>query len=656
MRKIYALLLLISSCYMAISQNVGVGTSTPDASAKLDISSTNQGLLIPRVSLSNVSTFGLSGGTSTAGMVVYNTNASITGGYGVGFYYWAGVWNKVATGNPLPAVLNNGQIWIGNASNAPIANTMSGDVTLSNTGVATVQDNSVDGTDISITAEANGDLMYYNGTDWVRLAAGTSGQILRTNGAAAPSWSDPNALFVFENGLTESAPNIVRLGGTLVQNTTIAQGGFTMDYTATSVDAFSVDGTTFSVDAANNRVGIGTAAPTEMLNVNGSTLIPNGASYWIGNNADAGDRLRLHHTGANAYIDYATGDLNFRSGTTTMATFGSNGNIGVNTGISNLYRFYTYNQQLTANGDGQATIYAYRTRDSQNDGTAYSQSASNSAVKGYNYWGDVYTFGVSGFCYNDYTRTGGVLGAQQGGSYWGSLGYKNSGSATYGGYFTSTATGGGYLPTSALSGIGSASYGGVIGAWTKGEVMGQVNSGQIFATYNIGDEYTSGKQVQLVETSGDNRIAAYSVTSPDIKVYDNGNESLNNGSTFVSFNAAFISLLGEKPTITVTPMGECNGLYISNISEQGFEVKELGSGSSNVAFLWIAVARRIDADKHTSVPNVLLSRDFDEKMNGVMFDENNLEQHAAPVWWDGQQIRFDEVPKRQTPKQEELAH
>src|ERR1041385_3880934 len=41
---------------------------------------------------------------------------------------------------------------------------------------------------------AQGDILYYNGSDWVRLAAGTSGKVLQTNGAAAnPSWVTPGA-------------------------------------------------------------------------------------------------------------------------------------------------------------------------------------------------------------------------------------------------------------------------------------------------------------------------------------------------------------------------------------------------------------------------------------------------------------------------------
>jgi hypothetical protein len=55
---------------------------------------------------------------------------------------------------------------------------------------AKIAANAVDGTKIALGSDAQGDVMYYSGTDWVRLGAGTSGQYLKTNGAAAnPEWA-----------------------------------------------------------------------------------------------------------------------------------------------------------------------------------------------------------------------------------------------------------------------------------------------------------------------------------------------------------------------------------------------------------------------------------------------------------------------------------
>ncbi len=48
----------------------------------------------------------------------------------------------------------------------------------------------VDGTEIRLGSDAQGDIMYYSGTDWVRLTAGASGQTLVTAGGSAnPRWA-----------------------------------------------------------------------------------------------------------------------------------------------------------------------------------------------------------------------------------------------------------------------------------------------------------------------------------------------------------------------------------------------------------------------------------------------------------------------------------
>ena len=49
--------------------------------------------------------------------------------------------------------------------------------------------NAVDGTKIALGSDALGDIMYYNGTDYVRLPAGTNGQVLGLAGGI-PSWGD----------------------------------------------------------------------------------------------------------------------------------------------------------------------------------------------------------------------------------------------------------------------------------------------------------------------------------------------------------------------------------------------------------------------------------------------------------------------------------
>ena len=51
--------------------------------------------------------------------------------------------------------------------------------------------NSVDGSHLKIGTPVVGDVIYYNGTDYIRLAKGTAAQVLTMNGGAtAPSWAD----------------------------------------------------------------------------------------------------------------------------------------------------------------------------------------------------------------------------------------------------------------------------------------------------------------------------------------------------------------------------------------------------------------------------------------------------------------------------------
>ena len=56
------------------------------------------------------------------------------------------------------------------------------------TGTITPSDNTVTGAKIALGSDAAGDVMYYNGTNYVRLAKGTNGEVL-TLASGVPSWA-----------------------------------------------------------------------------------------------------------------------------------------------------------------------------------------------------------------------------------------------------------------------------------------------------------------------------------------------------------------------------------------------------------------------------------------------------------------------------------
>ncbi|HNS41343.1 MAG TPA: hypothetical protein PKN22_01175 [Taishania sp.] len=90
-----ALMLALGFSKNGLSQNIGINTSgaTPDASAGLDISFTDKGLLIPRVNITNLNAASPITSPATS-LLVYNTNATT----GLGYYYWDGSrWVNLST-------------------------------------------------------------------------------------------------------------------------------------------------------------------------------------------------------------------------------------------------------------------------------------------------------------------------------------------------------------------------------------------------------------------------------------------------------------------------------------------------------------------------------------------------------------------------------
>lgn len=110
---------------------VGIGTTNPDASSSLDITSNSTGLLIPRVNLININNGILPVLTPATSLLVYNTNPTVVGGSGVGYYYWNGTvwtklfttfdekWSRSATGQLYPTTLSD---LVGIGTNNPFAN------------------------------------------------------------------------------------------------------------------------------------------------------------------------------------------------------------------------------------------------------------------------------------------------------------------------------------------------------------------------------------------------------------------------------------------------------------------------------------------------------------------------------------------------------
>ena len=82
--RLVGLALLLAAPVAARAQSVGIGTTTPDAKAALDIRATDKGLLVPRLTASQRAAIA----SPPQGLMVYQTDGTAGGGPITGFWLW----------------------------------------------------------------------------------------------------------------------------------------------------------------------------------------------------------------------------------------------------------------------------------------------------------------------------------------------------------------------------------------------------------------------------------------------------------------------------------------------------------------------------------------------------------------------------------------
>jgi len=269
--------------------------------------------------------------------------------------------------------------------------------------------------------------------------------------------------------------------------------------------AFTPSGTPFritpdatgSLAIAAGGVGLGTVAPNEMLQVIGAINLGNttnsnaGSIRWTGADFEGYDGAAwqslttsaggiggsgtasyfplftdtntignsiMYYDGLSIVMPFARGARDREEAKAGARSSRSRGVVGLGAWAEDYTTIFGSVTQTTPDSLGSTGVSGYRTRTVESPGVGYGAWENNNGVNGLNYWGDSYTFGVAGHCWNDLTRTGAVLGAQWEGDYWGALGYKDENSDTWGVYTPNDAYVGGTLSVDEMDAGGTLSF------------------------------------------------------------------------------------------------------------------------------------------------------------------------------------------------------
>lgn len=642
MRNLVKSLIIITLSLSAsdISAQVGIGTTTPEGA--LDVSSTTEGLLIPRISLTatNVATVT----TPTTSELVYNTNTSAVGPNQVtpGFYYWdttSSLWIRIATGNSSGGWSLNGNAGTIAGTNF-LGTTDAQDLRFKTGGNNRLNISNTNGqvqSFFSGTAAApafswntdNNTGLYRSGADNVSLATnGTEAMRVQANGnvTIGTTYAPVNAAPA--NGLRVEGQTVIgKASGEdardiMTSNTSATAyqniSGYPSNAKKRAIAGYA-DDSGIGVFGFSNRTGYGVVGLTQPSVISGFVQTGEG----VLGQADGSSGVAVKPIGVHGIIDETAVGLD-----TATPVLGENNNITTGGGFKG-------GAYASAGNRAVAGVY----------GNIGSRVPSGSDGYMFGVIGDILTVGAGGIP----NGSGGVMGAG-GSSQFGILGYKALSGTNYcvygGGANSSTNNGNSGKGNEANNQIGLGINGGFMGGYIKGDQYGMIAKGDKFGMYVEGNTLTNKPIVQLIENGNTSRTITYTSSSTNVDVTTRGVGQLRNGQAYIAFKNNFKSIVSKSEPIhiTTTPTGETKGVYISKVTSEGFYIKENMNGNSNASFNWTAIGTRAGYENGISVSEEILSDNFDKNINGVM-NNDGTKQAGTPIYFDGQNVKFEKIPE-----------
>ena len=119
--------------------------------------------------------------------------------------------------------------------------------------------------------------------------------------------------------------------------------------------------------------------------------------------------------------------------------------------------------------------------------------------------------------------------------------------------------------------------------------------------------------------AGTRQVETYAMQSAESWLEDAGTAQLHSGITHVELEPVFSQTVnaGLEYHVFLTPNGDCKGLYVSEKLASGFDVHELGGGTSSIAFDYRIMAKRIGHENERLV-------DVTERMKKQLADDAKM--------------------------------